>query len=106
MRLSVGSLVGALSILASSCATTSKSEAPCFDGWTSDSSGPSIVWLPSQSEAVKLQELLADDSPVVCYHQLPSGKIIVLTKRDGVVYFTTIMPEDDGFEIVDSGIVL
>jgi hypothetical protein len=98
--------VGLLFLSISSCAVIDKPEAPCFDGWTTDGSGRSSVWQPNETETIKIRELLPVDEIPVCYHRLPSGKVIVLTSLNGDIHYVSLMPKDDSYEVIDTGLVL
>lgn len=98
-----GSLSLIVVSLAMGCSTLDTSP-PCFDGWTTDESGSSVVWEPPSSTIRKIGSLLPEGANVTCIHKLPSGKLHILYGRDPIEY-KVLMPKGDGFDIVDSGII-
>ena len=62
-----------------------ESKAPCHDGWTTDSSGPSVSLSTKDIPAgiISQMEPLGD---IVCAHSMPSGRVVVLSIIDNSVY--------------------
>lgn len=102
-------LISALTMtLAAACHTapTARPNAPCFDGWTTDESGKSKVWTPDEAEALALRAINPTDEAAVCYHLMPSGRVIVLTDGIDVIHTYQATPISGGYALTSSGSVV
>jgi len=89
----------------SGCASVTSRGVPCFDGWTTDPSGPSTVRRLSRTERADLTQLTPNRQAIVCVHQMPSGELIVIS--DGRQLETTsVIREGAGYRVVARGAIV
>lgn len=88
------------------CAAPTVRDAPCYDGWTRDQSGRSIVWQPSTEELSAIQSLLPDDQQLQCIHRMPSGRLVVLSTGPQWVHSLELLFSEDHYEVLDRGWVV
>ncbi len=96
-------LVACLGVASCLTAPTRSLEAPCFDGWSTDRSGKSKVWTPSDAQVAALDAIRPNKEPAACYHLMPSGQVTVLTIGADAIHSYTAAPADSGFELLSTG---
>ena len=72
-------------------------ELPCYDGWSTYKTGSSVVYSPSQVEMLNVQNQLPADRKLGCWHQKPSGEIVVLSvDSSGTARAAEFVPGEEG----------
>jgi hypothetical protein len=95
-----------IALALANCASVPPGVVPCFDGWTTDDSGPSRLWTPSTAEKGRLAALLEPQERLACVHRMPSGKLILITRDAGRTRTAEVRASGDGFELMDRGSVV
>ena len=91
----------------SSCASKQLRDAPCYDGWTSDTSGRSSLWSPEDNDTfTAIASLISTQETLECIHRLPSGRLVVLTTSENFVHTTELIPSGSGYSIGERGYVV
>ena len=96
----------ALVAVLAGCATVPSGFAPCYDGWTSDESGRSVVYRPAPAERDAIAAAAGANGPVACVHRMPSGRLVVLTRKDRQTLALTLAPADGGYRLVEKEAVV
>ncbi len=50
---------------------------PCYEGWTVDASGKSVVWQPTQKFWDELVSQIPKGRTVDCWHKMPDGRFLI-----------------------------
>lgn len=95
-----------LLVALSGCATTSTQSVPCFDGWTRDEAGVSMVVPAGDPRYARYAEYVAPDSSIVCMHQMPTGRLVLLSEGRGAVHFVVLDPVAGGHVVSERGSVI
>lgn len=89
-----------------SCATRYVRDAPCYDGWTGDQSGRSVLWSPTSAVFREIEQMIPAGQLLQCIHRMPSGRLVVLSKSSESVHTLELLPSGSGYEIIERGWVV
>lgn len=87
------------------CASSTVRRAPCFDGWTTDSSGASKIKRLSQAERTDLSQMTPQGQAIVCVHEMPSGELIIIS-RGRRLETTQVARDSAGYRVVERGTII
>ncbi len=92
----------------SSCSSLDKAkQSVCFDGWTTDNSGSSVVWDVPSDTLEELQSKLPVSRQIVCVHRMPSGKLdVVNIDNDNTEYGTKFNFIEGEFIVGDEDFII
>lgn len=92
-----------LSLALVSCVT--KTNPPCYDGWTSNKNGSSQIWMPTLQEENALKAKISTDHEIRCFHRTSDLKVTVITELKRKLYYFEFETLGRKFELVDDGII-
>lgn len=82
------------------CASSDESiQAPCYDGWIVDASGSSKIWDPERTTREELLAVIGAEHQVVCFHQMPSGEVVVISSREDGLRSITLSPNGGKYTV-------
>ena len=87
-----------------SCATKNPPP-PCYDGWTSNENGSSVIWTPNTLEEKAFETQIPDGHEVRCFHRTPDLKITAITESQRKLYYFEFEPVGEKFKLIDDGII-
>jgi hypothetical protein len=93
-------------MLLAACVSSGVRDAPCYDGWTGDQSGRSVLWSPPSADLREIEELIPQDQELQCIHRMPSGRLVVLSKSDEGVHSLELLTSSDEYQIIERGWVV
>jgi len=86
------------------CATK-VSTPPCYDGWSSNENGSSLVWSPNAVERKAIEIHIPMGHETRCFHRMPDSKVTAITESQKTLYYFELEPDGGKFKLIDDGII-
>jgi len=85
-------------------------QSSCYDGWSVDNTGRSVVWAPPDQTLELLRRKLPAKRKIMCIHKMPDGKLSVIHYSNKIfaknIFYTDFLFDGKSYEIIDEGVIV